>query len=269
MEAELYLEVLDTRFALRGDPAWVEFMDELWRPFRAAPDGRAVTIEVRALPKGWRVSVGEDKILRGSNPWVLSGDLRHLIIQRVMADSPGFLALHAAVVARGPDALVLAGASRAGKTTLALQLVARGWQLVSDDVAAVDRASGSVRPFLKPVSIKDAATFEALRRRWRVPPWVGEPQGEFLVPAAAISSAHESLYRPRWLAFLERVADASVSLTKISPAHATALLGGAAGGLDGAAELAALTQFCRSTINASLTYGETRAASDTVEELWG
>jgi hypothetical protein len=260
--------VFDTRFLVRGDPAWVDFMEELWRPFRSGRDGRPVTIDIRSLAGEWRIVVGEDKVLRGANPWVLSGDLRHLIIQRAMSDSGLYLALHAAVVARGRDALVLAGASRAGKTTLALELAARGWQLASDDIAALDRASGSLRPFLKPVSIKDPSRFDAFRHRWRVPPWVGEPKGEFLVPASAVSPSRETSFRPRRIVFLERREDTPASLTRISPAHATALLGRGAARLERGPQVAALVRFSRSTINAALAYRRTSDAADAVEDCW-
>jgi hypothetical protein len=268
MGSELHLKVFDTRFLVRGDPAWLDLMNELWRPFRSRPNGRTVTIDIRSLADGWRIAVGGDKLLRGSDPWVLSGDLRHLIIQRAMADSRRFVALHAAVVARGRDALVLAGASRAGKTTLSLELVARGWRLVSDDIAALDRTSGALAPFLKPVSIKDASAFGAFRHRWRIPAWAGEPEGEFLVPASAVSSSRERLYRPCGVVFLERQSVASASLTRISAAHATALLWRGAGRLERAAQLAALVRFCGSTNNAALTYSRTSDAADAVEDFW-
>jgi hypothetical protein len=268
MGAALHLRVFDTHFWVRGDPAWLDFIEELWRPFRCERGGRPVTIDIQSQAGGWRVVVGGDRILRGADPWVLSGDLRHLIIQRSMSDSGLRLALHGAVVARGRDAVVLAGASRAGKTTLALELAARGWQLASDDIAALDRASGTLRPFLKPISIKEPSIFDAFRHRWRVPGWVGEPKREFLVPASAVSSSGETSIHPRRVVFLERRAATPASLTRISPAHASALLGRGAGRLEQGPQLAALVRFSRSTISAVLTYRLTSDAADAVEDYW-
>ena len=54
--------------------------------------------------------------------------------------------LHAASVERDGGALVLAGDSGVGKSTLAFSLAEAGWRLVADDLTAVDRA-GAVLAF--------------------------------------------------------------------------------------------------------------------------
>lgn len=50
----------------------------------------------------------------------------------------GLLVLHAAVVARGEHCLALAGVSSVGKSTLAAGFVERGYQLLSDEICAVE-----------------------------------------------------------------------------------------------------------------------------------
>jgi len=50
----------------------------------------------------------------------------------------GILALHAAAVADGQGAVLLAGDSGAGKSALLAALLQRGWSLLSDDLAVVD-----------------------------------------------------------------------------------------------------------------------------------
>jgi hypothetical protein len=67
--------------------------------------------------------------------------------QRVLLDTAlvtaslarGFDALHAGAVAVGPACVALIGARGSGKTTLTLELVRRGAQLVADDVLALAR----------------------------------------------------------------------------------------------------------------------------------
>ncbi|RRJ84334.1 HprK-related kinase A [Aestuariirhabdus litorea] len=67
-----------------------------------------------------------------------------------------YLILHCAVVARANgDALLLPGASGNGKSTLCAALVARGWRLLSDELALVDPATGLVHPFVRPISLKN------------------------------------------------------------------------------------------------------------------
>lgn len=81
----------------------------------------------------------------------LASDLR----QHLAAASPSHVFLHAGVVGWRGRALVLPGASFAGKTTLVEALVRRGATYYSDEFAVVDRR-GCVHPFPKPLSVRDA-----------------------------------------------------------------------------------------------------------------
>lgn len=62
--------------------------------------------------------------------------------------------IHAGVVARDGHGVVLVGDTMHGKTTLALELVRRGWHLLSDDVAAFGRCDRLVYPFPRRLSIR-------------------------------------------------------------------------------------------------------------------
>jgi hypothetical protein len=65
-------------------------------------------------------------------------------IANEVASAHGWLAIDAVVVERDGRALALTGASGAGKSTVAAHLLARGWKLVTDDVAFIDEGSGDV-----------------------------------------------------------------------------------------------------------------------------
>ncbi|MGH2787988.1 MAG: hypothetical protein ACRDJV_08765 [Actinomycetota bacterium] len=252
---------------MSGDGAWIDLLAKLWAPFQteAEPDARTV-IDVSGRRRAWRIRFGGDKLLEGDDPWVLSGDLRYLMVQKALADARHLLGVHAAVVAQGEDGLVLAGASRAGKTTLALELIARGWKLVSDDVAVLDPASGRLLPFLKPVSIKDAAAFRTYRALWSVPAWMGEPQGPFLVPATAFPVSDHKPHRPRWLAFVELVPNSPNRLEGVSAAKAAVLLGRHLGRLDPTV-LRATISMCGSALSATLVHDRTHTAADALESF--
>jgi hypothetical protein len=56
----------------------------------------------------------------------------------VVLTANGREALHASVVARDGQALAVVGASGSGKSTAALALLDRGWQLVADDLLTLD-----------------------------------------------------------------------------------------------------------------------------------
>ena len=83
------------------------------------------------------------------------------VFERIQADmslatatlTPGFTFIHAGVVAWRGKAIVLPGASHAGKTTLVAALLRAGATYYSDEWAVLD-ASGRVRPYARSLSIR-------------------------------------------------------------------------------------------------------------------
>jgi hypothetical protein len=75
--------------------------------------------------------------------------LEHLI--RVCTSG---ILLHAAAVARNGKALVLAGNTGAGKTTLATWLVCRGFEYLTDELLCIDTKAMSVNGFARPLHLK-------------------------------------------------------------------------------------------------------------------
>jgi len=80
----------------------------------------------------------------------------------VSAHCHQYLALHAAVVERDGRALLLPAPPGSGKSTLCAGLIARGWRLLSDELALID-ASGMLVPMPRPVSLKNAS-IDVIRR---------------------------------------------------------------------------------------------------------
>jgi len=68
-----------------------------------------------------------------------------------------YLIVHAACVEKSGRALLLPGPPGSGKSTLCAALVARGWRLLSDELALVDFRSRCVVPLPRPVSLKNAS----------------------------------------------------------------------------------------------------------------
>jgi hypothetical protein len=73
--------------------------------------------------------------------------VEHLVCRAYIDRAADRLALHAAVLAWDRRALVFPAGSQAGKSTLALALLADGWTYLSDDVAPLDPAAWEVAPF--------------------------------------------------------------------------------------------------------------------------
>jgi hypothetical protein len=98
--------------------------------------------------------------------------------------SPDFVFVHAGVVGWRGRAIVIPGASYAGKTTLVAALIAAGADYYSDEFAVVD-ARGLVHPFSRPLMVRQAGV-----RHWREPTDFGARQATRPIPASLILSTH-------------------------------------------------------------------------------
>lgn len=78
-------------------------------------------------------------------------------------NAPGYIFVHAGVVAHDGKAVIMPGESFAGKTTLVAELVKRGAHYFSDEYAVID-SEGLVHPYPKPLGLRsrDALTSEDL-----------------------------------------------------------------------------------------------------------
>ena len=94
---------------------------------------------VEAQRRRITVPAGAEPVRREERLWGLPALLAFL--------ARGDLPLHAAAVERDGRAVLLAGPSRAGKTTLAAAAAARGWRLLAEDMSCIRlAASPSVLP---------------------------------------------------------------------------------------------------------------------------
>ena len=73
----------------------------------------------------------------------------------VTTQSHRFVMVHAGIVARGDEALMMPGASGSGKSTLTTALCYRGWRLLSDELALIDLEQKLVYPMPRPISLKN------------------------------------------------------------------------------------------------------------------
>lgn len=76
-----------------------------------------------------------------------------------------YLIVHAAVVERGGSALLLPAPPASGKSTLCAALVARGWRLLSDELALIEIGRRSVVPMPRPISLKNRS-IDAIAKFW-------------------------------------------------------------------------------------------------------
>ena len=76
-----------------------------------------------------------------------------------------YLVIHSAVVERNGRAIILPAPQGSGKSTLCAALVARGFRLLSDELALIDIEHGTVVPLPRPISLKNES-IDLIARFW-------------------------------------------------------------------------------------------------------
>ena len=127
-----------------------------------------------ALEDGWRTIaeadspgsalfavLGDDVIADAARRW--EGLVASMAISRLIARQAGTLFFHAASTVVAGRGVMLCGPKRAGKTTLAAALAARGHALLGDEIAAVRVATRELLPVRRALSLRDGPASEKVR----------------------------------------------------------------------------------------------------------
>jgi HprK-related kinase A len=136
-----------------------------------------------------------------------------------------YMIVHAAVVERGGRALVLPGPPGCGKSTLCAGLVHRGWRLLSDELALLERASGRLLALARPISLKNASI--DVIREFAPEAVLGPTVHDTLKgsvaharpPRESVRRVHESA-APRWIVMPRHEAGAPARLARLAKGRA-------------------------------------------------
>jgi hypothetical protein len=159
----LCFEAFGVRVGVRiGDPKIVRAVREILPPTSRKCAYEELADEFSIEPHG-----DSYEVLHGNVPLTHGADLEvalrvldsHLRIA-VGTKAPDHVFVHAGAVAIGDRAILLPGASFAGKTTLVTELITLGATYLSDECAVLD-ADGLVLPYAKPLSIRPRDTEQA------------------------------------------------------------------------------------------------------------
>ena len=208
----------------------------------------------------WRVDVDGERFGGSPSPWGALIDVRNAAVEAALADQTDFISLHAAVVVRDGDAVLLAGEPWAGKTTFSLRLIQEGWRHFSDDVAPIHLKSGKVHAFPKPPAVR-TGSWEDFRHLWDPQPdWLPVPADWFIVPVTNLPRG-EGPATPRVLVHLKYEKEATAQIGEISAADALIRCAPQTRAVSGP-QLAALAAVCRRANRVELQYSDTEEGLD-------
>jgi HprK-related kinase A len=183
--------------------------------------------------------------------------------------------IHAAVVERSERALVMPAPPGSGKSTLCAALVARGWRLLSDELALIRVNDGRVVPLPRPISLKNQS-IASLRRFWpdaTLGPTVPDTQKGAIAhlqpPAASVRAAAQSA-APGWIVLPHYSIDEPMELAPVSKGTAFMHLVDNAFNYDvhGRVGFALLADFVEASRCYTFTYnGDLKEAIDVFETL--
>lgn len=184
-----------------------------------------------------------------------------------------YLLLHAAVVERDGQAIILVGGVGAGKSTLAALLSLRGWRLMADEFALIDPGTGLLHPFPRPVTLKNAgiamvAAEVPARRMGPFLEGIGGTKIRHLIPDAVTIAKMDRPARPAAILFpcfghapATRDVLPGEGLVRLIQASANSVAFGKLGG-------DALADLVRAVPVRAIDYPDSDCAIDQVEAAW-
>ena len=114
-------------------------------------------VDLRARRGGaacrYRVVVDGRVVARVDTPSAVAVHALHHLDELAVDGSGGALLFHAGAVERDGRVVMVLGVSGKGKSTLTAALVQRGFRYLSDEIVAVDIATGEVRPYPKALDL--------------------------------------------------------------------------------------------------------------------
>lgn len=224
MTIDIGLAVLGTRVSLAcGDRAAGAILQRLFRSLTAADAGPWHLHYRVSRHAGGALQLQAD----GAEPMVADdiGDLIYLLdkelIVRAQEREPSYYFVHAAAVAVGRRAILLAGASGNGKSTTAWGLLNQGFSYLSDELAPIDLDRTEVHPYPRALGLKQPPP-----PPWRLPRATVHTRRSLHVPVDALPA--RAVQRPLPIAavvFVEHQPTLSTPvLQPVGPAEAAARL---------------------------------------------
>lgn len=156
-------------------------------------------------------------MLEWSMNWCIASRLHH------------YFMIHAAVVERHDQAIVLPAWSGSGKSTLCAALIQHGWRLLSDEFCLLSLEDGNIVPVPRPIPLKNEAipAFKAFAPGTVMgPTYFQTRKGDIAhlrPPPSALDKITQSA-RPKWIVLPRYRASGTSILEPVEPGRALLLM---------------------------------------------
>lgn len=194
----------------------------------------------------------------------------------VSAYQQQYLAIHAAVLEKDGNALIMPAPPGSGKSTLCALLMLRGWRLLSDEMCLIDPANGQLQPYVRPVSLKNASIDVIQQHQPGVEVFHRTPDTEkgtvaYLRPTDLSWQQLNTQAKPAWILFPAYQADAAEPVALFTMPKADTLLYLAQNSFNYAVFAAEgfnlLSQLVENTESFRLEYNDTRQMLELLEQV--
>jgi len=160
---QVKLRFFDMEAHIKSDSgSFITLFTQMYRRFMADESLTPVqtSVEFVLLTKpdnqwGKPVMILDGEVVPLNDPWLLDGYAYESILSAIVTRVRSHLLIHAGVVSRNGKGVILVADSSHGKTTLVLELVRRGFQFLSDEMAALGRKDRLVHPFPRSLRIRN------------------------------------------------------------------------------------------------------------------
>ena len=193
----------------------------------------------------------------------------------VSAYQQQYLAIHAAVLEKNGNALIMPAPPGSGKSTLCALLMLKGWRLLSDEMCLIDPTNGQLQPYVRPVSLKNASIDVVQQHQAGVEVFHRTPDTEkgtvaYLRPTDFSWQQLDTQAKPAWILFPAYQADATEPVALFTMPKADTLLYLAQNSFNYAVFAAEgfnlLSQLVENTESFRLEYHDTRQMLELLEQ---
>lgn len=273
-----YREIQTFRFSLSADSRDLESgLASLYPALHAKPGTASVAWETRRIhdPRKKSLTYGYyedgDAIFETEDIHELFDNLEWRITTRILQSLGHLVQVHASGLVAGGKALLLVGPSGAGKTSLALSLVMRGWKCLSDEVILVEPMGKKVWPLPRSfhVDAKTLGLFPELTLKDAGRVFLDDSGKRRFDPSFILNDWVAKPSAPAWIVFPNHSSGNRRGLIPLGETEALTLLLGQAINLvsQGSTGLDTLTELVRRCQCFTLNAPDLDSASRAVERL--